>query len=197
MQETFRKDLSHLTWDEVYARQAGRAALVGDWMAALQLKAGDRVLEIGSGPGYVSLVLADRVGPTGVVYAVDVSADALTYLEGLQRERGVSNIQRLIANAATLELSGAPADSALISMVLHHADDPAGIVRNVTRLLRPGGLAVIAEFHPDGPCDHGPPKSHRLTPGQIKAWSEAAGLLMLDLRRQSQEHYMVLVQCPS
>jgi protein-L-isoaspartate O-methyltransferase len=71
MQEAFRKDLTHLTWDEVYARQVKRGSLVNDWMEALRLNTGDSVLEIGSGPGYVSLALADRVGPTGMVYSVD------------------------------------------------------------------------------------------------------------------------------
>jgi ubiquinone/menaquinone biosynthesis C-methylase UbiE len=194
VEEPFRKNLTHLTWDEVYARQVERAALVGDWMAALRLKRGDRVLEIGSGPGYVSLVLADRVGPTGVIYAVELSAEALAHLERLQKERGVSNIQRLVADASTLESTTLRADAALISMVLHHADDPAGILSNVARLLSPGGRAVIAEFHPDGPCNHGPPQSHRLTPGQIQTWCEAVGLLTLEVRRQSPEHYMVLVQ---
>jgi len=195
MQETFRKDLTHLTWEEVYARQTGRAALVADWMDALRLKAGDCVLEIGSGPGYVSLVLADRVGSTGIVYAVELSAEALAYLERLQKERGVSNIQRLVADAATFELTNLRVDSALISMVLHHAEDPAGILRNVARLLSPGsGLAVIAEFHPDGPCDHGPPRRHRLAPARVQQWTEAAGFSTLNVRRQSPEHYMVLVQ---
>jgi len=194
MQETFRKDLTHLSWDEVYARQMRRAALVGDWMNALQLKAGDHVLEIGSGPGYVSLALAERVGPTGVIYAVDRSAEALAYLERLQKERGVANIERIVADAATLELSGVRADSALISMVLHHADDPAGILRNVARLLSPGGLAVVAEFHPDGSYDQGPPREHRLTPRQVQTWCEAAGFLALNERRQTPEHYMMLVQ---
>ena len=197
MQETFRKDLSHLTWDEVYARQVQRAALVGDWMDALRLKRGDRVLEIGSGPGYVSLVLAERVGAAGAVYAVDVSAAALAHLARLQQERGVSNIERFVADAATLELPGRRADAALISMVLHHTDDPAAIVRNVARLLAPGGLAVVAEFHPDGPCELGPPRQYRLAPGQIRTWCEAAGFLPLDERRQTPEHYMVLVQRPA
>ena len=71
MEQTFQKDLSHLTWDEVYARQMQRAELVAEWMDALQLAAGGRVLEVGSGPGYVSLRLAERVGSVGVVYAVD------------------------------------------------------------------------------------------------------------------------------
>jgi len=197
MQQPFRKDLTHLTWEEVYARQVQRAALVGEWMDALRLKKGDRVLEIGSGPGYVSLVLADRVGVTGAVYAVDLSAEALAQLARLQKERGVSNIQRLVADAATLELPGPGADAALISMVLHHADEPAGILRNVARLLGPGGLAVVAEFHPEGPCDQGPPREHRLTPHQVRTWCEAAGLLPLNERRQTPEHYMVLVRRPS
>lgn len=194
MQEAFRKDLSHLTWDEVYARQVTRAGLVGEWMDSLRLKKGDRVLEVGSGPGYVSLVLADRVGPAGVVYAVDRSVEALAYLERLQTERGVTNIQRLAADAAVLEPASLGPDSALIAMVLHHADDPAGILRNVARLLRPGALAAVAEFHPDGPCEQGPPHSHRLMPEQVQAWCEASGLMKLDERRQTPEHYVLLVQ---
>ncbi len=194
MQKPFRKDLAHLTWDEVFARQVQRAALVGDWMDALRLKKGDRVLEIGSGPGYVSLVLADRVGPMGIVYAVDRSAEALVHLARLQRERDVSNIERLVADAAKLELADRRVDSALISMVLHHADNPAGILRNVAHLLSPEGLAVVAEFHPDGPCEHGPPREHRLTSHQVRTWCETAGLLTLSERRQTPEHYMTLVK---
>ena len=69
--------------DEVYARQASRAALVADWLKALRLKPGDRVLEIGAGPGFVSFALAERVGPTGMVHAVDRSAQALANLESI------------------------------------------------------------------------------------------------------------------
>ena len=102
MEKAFRKDLSHLSWDEVYARQANRAALIPDWLNALRLKPGDRVLEIGAGPGFVSFALADRVGPTGVVYALDRSAEALAHLERRQRERGIRHIQRIVADAATV-----------------------------------------------------------------------------------------------
>jgi hypothetical protein len=44
MEKAFRKDLSHLSWDEGYARQASRAALIPDWLNALRLKPGDRVM---------------------------------------------------------------------------------------------------------------------------------------------------------
>jgi ubiquinone/menaquinone biosynthesis C-methylase UbiE len=192
--EPFQKDLRHLTWDEVYARQVLRAALVGEWMNAVRLKTGDRVLDVGAGPGYVSLVLADRVGPEGVVHAIDRSVEALAYLEHLQMERGISHIRRLVADAATVEPASPCADSALITMVLHHAEDPASILRNLARLLLPGALAVVAEFHPDAPGDGGPPRAHRLTPEQIQAWCEAARLSVLSYRRQTSEHYIILVQ---
>jgi ubiquinone/menaquinone biosynthesis C-methylase UbiE len=195
MQEAaYRKDLSHLTWDEVYARQVQRGVLVGDWMDALRLKPGDRILDVGPGPGFVSLLFAERVGPSGLVYAVDPSAEALAYLQRLQKERPIANIKTFVADAAKIDLPGVKLDAALVAMVLHHTDDPSGIMRNVAPLLRPNGLAVIAEFCPNGPCEHGPPRDHRLTSQQLRSWCDAAGLTTVSERRQSPEHYMVLVQ---
>jgi len=195
MQEAaYRKDLSHLTWDEVYARQVQRGVLVGDWMDALRLKPGDRILDVGPGPGFVSLLFAERVGPSGLVYAVDPSAEALAYLQRLQKERPIANIKTFVADAAKIDLPGVKLDAALVAMMLHHTDDPSGIMRNVARLLRPNGLAVIAEFCPNGPCEHGPPRDHRLTSQQLRSWCDAAGLTTVSERRQSPELCMVLVQ---
>jgi len=194
VEQTFQKDLSHLTWDEVYARQMQRAGLVADWMDGLHLKPGDRVLEVGAGPGYVSLALADRVGPGGLVFAVDRSAEALAHLERLQKERGVRHIRRLVADAAALDGADVRADAALVTMVLHHADDPTGILRNLHRLLPPHALVVMAEFHPAGPCEHGAPRASRLAPGQVGAWCESAGFSVLRYRRQSPEHYMLVAR---
>ena len=193
-EKPFRKDLSHLTWDEVYARQERRAALVGPWMDGARLEPGDRILEIGAGPGYVSFVLADRVGPSGLVYAVDRSADALKHLERRRKERRIEQIRPILADAAALEPRSLPADAALITMVLHHADDPAGILRAVGGLLPPRTLTVIGEFHPDGPCEQGPPREHRLAPAQIEAWCEQAGFTVVAYRRQAPEYYMTVAR---
>jgi ubiquinone/menaquinone biosynthesis C-methylase UbiE len=194
MEKAFRKDLSHLSWDEVYARQANRAALIPDWLNALHLKPGDRVLEIGAGPGFVSFALADCVGPTGVVYALDRSAEALAHLERRQRERGIGHIQRIVADAATVQPDGVQAGSALITMVLHHADDPAEILRNVVRFVPPGAPVVIGEFHPDGPCSQGPPHNHRLAPEKVQEWCKKVGLAVVGYQRQTPEHYLVVAQ---
>jgi ubiquinone/menaquinone biosynthesis C-methylase UbiE len=194
MQEQYRKDLSHLSWDQVYARQALRTGLMTEWMDALGLKAGDRVLDIGAGPGFVSLALAERVGASGRVYALDRSADALAYLERLQRERGLAQIERIAADAAALELARIRATSVLVTMVLHHADDPAAILGAVARCLPPGAAAVIGEFHPDGPCTSGPPRDHRLSPETIETWYQQAGLTTVSYRRQTPEHYMMVAK---
>jgi ubiquinone/menaquinone biosynthesis C-methylase UbiE len=195
-EKPFKKDLSHLTWDEVYDRQALRAALVNDWLDGLHIKSGDRVLEIGAGPGYVSFVLAERVGPTGMVYALDRSAEALAYLERLQTERGVGQIQRVAADAAALEPASVQAHSALITMVLHHADDPAGILRNVARCVPPGAQVVIGEFHPEGPCSSGPPREDRLAPEKIQGCCKQAGLAVIGYWRQTPEHYVLFAKRP-
>ena len=194
MEKPFQKDLSHLTWDEVFARQTQRSGLMQDWMDALRLESGDRVLEIGAGPGFVSLALADRVGPTGLVYAIDRSTDAFAYLERLQSERGISQIHRIAADAAALEPTNIQPGAALITMVLHHADDPVGIVQNVDRCLPSGAPVVIGEFHPDGPCTSGPPREHRFAPEKVQEWCKEAGLVVVSYRRQTPEHYMFLAR---
>ena len=194
MQKRFQKDLSHSTWDEVYARQVLRAPLVPAWLDALGVKAGDRVLDVGCGSGYVSLALAERVAPDGLVYAVDRSGEALAHLERLQKERRLAQIRRIDGDVGTLNSGDVHPDSALVSMVLHHADDPADVLCNVQRLLPPKARAVVAEFHPDGPCEQGAPREFRLTPEQVQAWCEAAGFTALDYRRQSPEHYLLVVE---
>ncbi len=192
MDKTFRKDLSHLSWDEVYARQSSRASLIADWLTALSLKPGNRVLEIGAGPGFVSFALAECVGPKGIVYALDQSAEALAKLKRRQNERGVAQIETIVADAATLQPDCGKADSVLITMVLHHAKNPAEIVRNAGQFAPPGAPIVIGEFHPDGPCSGGPPREHRLSLEKIQEWCGQAGLSVVAYRRQTPEHYMVV-----
>jgi ubiquinone/menaquinone biosynthesis C-methylase UbiE len=189
----FEKDMRHADWDKVYDRQSRRAAQVPEWLDAIGLKAGDRVLEVGSGPGFVTLMMAERVGPGGLVYAVDSSVDALAHLERRQQERGIAHIRRIAADAATLD-EDLKADAALVTMVLHHLDEPAALVRNLKRLVRPGAHVLVGEFHPDGPCEYGAPRESRIAPNRVREWLTDAGFEVLDERRQTPEHYWVLAR---
>lgn len=194
MNEDFRKDLRHLTWEQVFERQVQRAGLVGEWLDALRLGPGQRVVDIGSGPGVVSLAAARRVGPDGLVYAIDQSAEALAYLERLQRAEGITQIQRIVADAANVSADAIDAHAALVTMVLHHTDDPPAVLHSVTRMVAPGDRVVVAEFHPDGPGESGPPREHRLWPDAVADWCRAAGLRLVADRRQTAEHYMLLLE---
>jgi len=190
----FRKDLSHLTWDEVLRRQQLRAELVPAWLEALQLRPGMRVLDVGAGPGYVSQQVAERVGPTGLVLALDRSAETLPYLERLRTEQGLMWIQPLIGDVTTLDLRDQRVDAALITMMLHHAEDPVGLLSAIARWLSPGAPAVVAEFDPAGPCASGPPSEQRLAPAQVREWCELVGFLCLGVQQQTDEHYMLLIE---
>jgi ubiquinone/menaquinone biosynthesis C-methylase UbiE len=125
---------------------------------------------------------------------VDHSAEALAHLERRQNERGIVQNTPVLADASKLRPERVKADSAVITMVLHHADDPTGILRNVAQLVPPGALVVIGEFHPEGPCSGGPPRDHRLSPEKVREWCQQAGLSVMAHQRQTPEHYMVVAQ---
>lgn len=184
-------------WDQMFARQQQRAFLLPDWLAGLELAPGDCVLDIGAGTGFFSLQVAALVGPTGRVYAVDRSPDALAYLERLQVEGAVSQIRCIMADAAQLPPIDDRLDAALLTMVLHHADDPAALVAHVATLLAPGARLVIAEFDPEGPGDVGPAREARLAPDDVESWCRAAGLDVLATSRQSPEHYFIAARVPA
>lgn len=194
MASAFRKDLGHLSWDEVLRRQVQRAGLVPEWLDALALRPGMRVLDVGAGPGYVSQQVAARVGPEGQVIALDRAPEAIQYLERLRSEQRLMQIRPILADAEWTDLSGEEIEAALITMMLHHAEDPMGLLGSVADWLAPGILAVVAEFDPAGPCTGGPPRDHRVPAEQVQLWCEQAGFACLERRQQTDEHYMLLVQ---
>jgi ubiquinone/menaquinone biosynthesis C-methylase UbiE len=85
-------------------------------------------------------------------------------------------------------------DGALVTMLLHHCEDPAALLRNVSRLLPAGARAVVAEFDPGGACLEGPPREERLAPDQVGAWCEDVGLRVRWEQEQSRDCYMLLVE---
>jgi ubiquinone/menaquinone biosynthesis C-methylase UbiE len=184
-------------WDQMFARQQQRAFLLPDWLVALDLAPGECVLDVGAGTGFFSLQVAALVGPGGRVYAVDRSPEALAYIERLQAEQGLRQIHRVTADAAQMPPADDRIDAALLTMVLHHADDPAVLIAHVATLLPPGARLVIAEFHPDGPGETGPTREARIAPAQVESWCRAGGLEVVATRRQSPEHYFVAARVPA
>jgi ubiquinone/menaquinone biosynthesis C-methylase UbiE len=178
--------------ERMFERQVQRAADASAWLQHLDLGPGDRCLDVGSGPGYFSLLLAERVGPSGRIYAIDASQPALAHLERLRASRSIANIVCIHGDAATADLPDGPADAALVAMMLHHTPDPAAVLRNVARLLRPDGRAVIAEFHPEGTGEHGVALARRIAPDTVRPWCEMADLGVVSYERPTTEHYVMV-----
>jgi arsenite methyltransferase len=116
-------------------------------MRALHLKTGERVLDIGSGPGHQALEMAPMVGPSGKVDGADVSDSMLQ----IARARGesVMNVEFHQADAVQLPFEDGTFDAVMSSMVFEYLPDVPRALRDAHRVLKPGGRVAIHD------CDWG------------------------------------------
>jgi len=108
------------------------------------LRPGMRVLDVGSGPGDVSFIAGQIVGPTGSVLGVDASSDVVEFARARAAERGLSTVsfdQATIADIAVNEV-----DAVIGRLILMHLPDPVSTLRQLASLVRPGGLIAFCEF---------------------------------------------------
>ena len=115
-----------------------RRELVRSALAATQ---GDRVLDVGCGPGFYVAELLEAVGPTGSVVGVDASPDMLAV--AANRVEGRPNAEFLEAPATSLPVADASFDRALSVQVLEYVEDVPAALAEVARALRPGGRVLL------------------------------------------------------
>lgn len=129
-------------------------------LALLSLARGERVLELGCGTGVFLPALANAVGPDGHVVGLDHNAGFLDEARRRVVTAGVSTVVTLKeADAERLPFPDASFDAVHVERVLMHLEDPEAALREVRRVLRPGGRFVAAEpdsagvrtDHPDDP----------------------------------------------
>jgi ubiquinone/menaquinone biosynthesis C-methylase UbiE len=114
-------------------------------VAALGLKPGDVVLEIGAGTGRNFPYLVDAVGLSGTVIAVDASAGMLTEAAKLVERHGWSNVQLLRQNAAQLQVER-DLDGVLFSLSYSAMPEPQPALARAWERLRCGGRVVVMDF---------------------------------------------------
>lgn len=110
-----------------------------------RLKAGDQVVDLGCGFGFLSLEAARLVGSEGMVYAVDQSLEALQVLEGRARERGLRNLRVLNADVTRLPLPDERFDAVMARSVLSYVPERKKALMESFRVLRPGGRISLCE----------------------------------------------------
>jgi cytochrome P450/ubiquinone/menaquinone biosynthesis C-methylase UbiE len=114
-------------------------------VVALNLKAGDVVLEIGAGTGRNLPYLVDAVGPAGSVIAVDASEGMLAEAHKLIERHGWANVQLLHQDAAQLQLDG-DVDAVLFSLSYSVIPEPGPALARAWKLLRPAARLVVMDM---------------------------------------------------
>jgi len=110
------------------------------------LTRGMRVLDTGCGVGDVSMLLAELVGPDGIVTGIDNDPAALDLARARAASAGLANVTFLQADLTGLQVDE-QADALVGRLILLHLKDPAAAVRGLSRLVRPGGLVTFQEFN--------------------------------------------------
>jgi len=141
---------------------------------ALEIPVGATVAEIGAGTGYFTWRLAEKVGPIGKVFAVDVQQKMLDLTMETIKKHQLSNVELVLGAENDPHLPPASLDLVLIANAYHEFSEPEAMMNAVNRALNPGGRLVIIEFaegHPFGPQDN----AERMTINQIRAEIEPMG----------------------
>jgi putative heme-binding domain-containing protein len=141
---------------------------------ALEIPVGATVAEIGAGTGYFTWRLAEKVGPIGKVFAVDVQQKMLDLTAEAIKKHQLSNVELVLGGENDPRLLAASLDLVLIANAYHEFSEPEAMLTAVNGALKPDGRLVIIEFadgHPFGPQD----KAERMTMNQIRAEIEPIG----------------------
>jgi ArsR family transcriptional regulator len=128
-------------WDEmrlVYYDEA----VIEHLAAAAEPDPSMTIADIGTGTGFVAAGLAGRVAH---VIGIDDSAGMLAVAEKNLRQLGVCNVELRRGDVAALPLPDDSVDAAVANMVLHHAVDPAAMLGEMARVVRPGGTVAICD----------------------------------------------------
>lgn len=143
-------------------------------VAALGLKPGMTVADLGAGTGYFLRYLSVAVGEQGSVFAVEVEAKLLERIRERADNDADRNIVPVLASSDDPRLPHGAVDLVLIVDTYHHFDDRLTYLRRLARVLKPGGrMAIVDWFKRELP--EGPPPSHKLSREHVLGEMRAAG----------------------
>ena len=116
---------------------------------ALSIKPGMKIADIGAGTGLYTIPFAQLVGDTGLVYAVDISADFLNNIEIRAKKHNLKNVIAHINNQKEIGLAQSSIELAFICNTYHHFEYPLTTLKSIYQALAPGGKLVIIDYKRD------------------------------------------------
>jgi SAM-dependent methyltransferase len=141
-------------WNDAYwasvwpKREAMTSAVTEILLSHLDLRAAERVVDVGSGGGTTTIAAADRVGPGGSVVGADISAPLVELARRRVADRQIPNVSFCVADVQSDTVPGAPFDVALSQFGVMFFDEPVTAFANIRRHLAPGGRFGFACWQP-------------------------------------------------
>jgi len=166
-------DVAH--WEQVFD-DPGRDSWQKprELVAALALRPGMRVADLGAGTGYFSRYLSEAVGPDGAVFAVDTEPNLVVHLRARAEREHTDNVVPILASADEPRLPADSTDVVLIVDTYHHIDDRRGYLRRLQQVLRKRGRVAVVDWQKQA-LPVGPPPDHKLAREQVVDEMAAAG----------------------
>jgi SAM-dependent methyltransferase len=121
----------------------------GNPTAVAELRAGEVVLDLGSGGGIDVLLSASRVGPTGFAYGLDMTDEMLELARRNAADAGATNVEFRKGRIESIPLGDASVDVVISNCVVNLSTDKAAVLAEVARVLRPGGRIGISDVVAD------------------------------------------------
>lgn len=123
-------------------------------MDILGVASGKAVADVGAGSGWFTVRAAQRVGKTGVVYAVDINPEAIKYIQKRAEKERLDNVKTILGTADNSLLPANSVDAVLMLKTYHEVAEPVSLLRNLRPALRAGAKVGIIDRNGNGE-DHG------------------------------------------
>lgn len=123
-------------------------------MDILGVTRGKGVADIGAGSGWFTVRAAQRVGPSGTVYAVDINPEAIRYIDNRVHSESLANVKTILSKPDDPMLPKEAVDAVLLLKTYHEVADPIALLEHLRPALRPGARLGIIDRNGNG-TDHG------------------------------------------